>query len=149
MLRNPIIAFVIAAFAFVGCATFAGIEEDAVAIRQELATDQLQLQQDRKEAFALYDAGEISFAEYVELMRQTDELEAESIERAREGIDEAVEDAKERLERERESTKSRGKGLIFSVTQLILLLLGGSAATVGTTSAIGHYRKTKLPKVES
>lgn len=149
MLRKPLIALIVASFAFVGCATFAGLEEDAVEIRQELAADQFKLQQDRKVAWEMYEAGEITFATYSDLMRQTDELEAESVERAKEGIDEAVDDAKERLARERESVKTRGEGLLFSATQLILLLLGGSAATVGGASAIGHYRKTKLPKVES
>ena len=132
-----------AIFAFGSCTTFAGLEQDAAEIRQQLREDQLKLISDRQVAWELCESGEITFEEYGELMRQTDECEEEAKDRADQAIEDSLDDAKDNLERDTNLNKDRGKGFLFSVSEIIMLLLfggGGGIATVSAAKAIKEKR---------
>ena len=122
------------------CTTLAGIEEDAVQIRELLREDQLKLIEDRRVAWEMYDSGEITLDEYLDLMAQTDEFQEEAEKRAADAVDDAVADAKERLVRDRDLSKERGKSFVFSLLEIIMYsVLGGGGvaglAVAGKTAA--------------
>jgi hypothetical protein len=147
MLRKLFLAALVVVPLVGACTTLAGLEEDAAEIRELLREDQLKLMEDRRVAWELYDGGEITLEEYLDLMEQTDEFEQEARERAEGAVDDALEDAKDRIEREKDISKERGKSFVFSLLDIIIYsLLGGVG--VGALSVAGKSTVDKRKAAE-
>ncbi len=128
MLKHLSATLICVSLSFMGCATLAGFEEDVSEVRQELV-------QDLVEADGMLQRGEITVEEWIELREQSKEL-------AKDDLTEAVDAARDTFVEDIEKSKERGKGILFSLSELILMVLTGSAG-VGGAAFVAGSKKNK------